>query len=105
MRVGDKIADEDTIFVQKVLSLKGELDELSPVVVTKDYLREYLQKGPQGGERLDAQGERSLLRRASVDQDILLLMEGGASLREGLCGWLAHGSGGGSIKQPRADHR
>jgi uncharacterized protein len=81
MRVGDKIADEDTVFVQKVLGLKGELEELSPVVVTKDYLREFLKQGPVGGEDL-MRKVKEASERASVDQDILLL-EGGASLREG----------------------
>jgi uncharacterized protein len=81
IRVGDKIADEDAVFVQKVLGLKGELEELSPVVVSKEYLREYLQQGPASGEDL-MRKVKEASARASIDQDILLL-EGGASLREG----------------------
>jgi uncharacterized protein len=81
MRVGDKIADEDAIFVKKVLSLKGELEEISPVVVTKEYLREYLQKNPTGEGDLMSKVKEAC-EKASIDQDVLL-MEGGASLREG----------------------
>jgi uncharacterized protein len=81
MRVGDKIADEDAIFVKKVLSLKGELDEISPVVITKEYLREYLKQNPTGEGDL-MRNVKEACEKASKDQDILL-MEGGASLREG----------------------
>jgi uncharacterized protein len=81
MRVGDKIADEDAIFVKKVLSLKGELDEISPVVITKEYLREYLKLNPTGEGDL-MRNVKEACEKASKDQDILL-MEGGASLREG----------------------
>ena len=78
-RVGGKIADEDAAFVREVLGLKENAWELSPVVVTPEFLH----------ERLRNQAEINLMDQvkaaaesAGSGKDILL-MEGGASLREG----------------------
>jgi uncharacterized protein len=82
MRVGGKITDEDAMFVQKVLSLKGKPEEIAPVVITKEYLREHLQSGYAEREAELMQKVKDAYQTASIDQDVLLL-EGGASLREG----------------------
>ena len=78
-RVGNKIADEDAAFVIEALQLQASPSDLSPVVVTADFLRERLRK----------QSETNLLEKvrqaaavAGNGKDILLL-EGGGSLREG----------------------
>jgi BioD-like phosphotransacetylase family protein len=78
-RVGSKIADEDAAFVKDVLQLDEAPWELSPIVVTQEYLR----------ERLSAANPEDLMIRlkaaaqtAGARKDVLLL-EGGGSLREG----------------------
>jgi BioD-like phosphotransacetylase family protein len=78
-RVSGKIADEDATFVKEVLGLAAAPWELSPVVVTPDYLRKHLHEGSESDpmERVKAAFEAS-----SAGQDIMLL-EGGGSLREG----------------------
>ena len=43
-RVGNKIADEDAAFVIEALNLKASPWELSPVVVTPEFLRERLRE-------------------------------------------------------------
>jgi BioD-like phosphotransacetylase family protein len=74
-----RLADEDAAFVKEVLNLPAKPWELSPVVVTTDFLR----------EQLSSQGEINLMEKvktaceqAGQGEDILLL-EGGGSLREG----------------------
>jgi uncharacterized protein len=81
-RMGDKIVDEDAAFVKKTLDLAAEPWELSPVVITPEALREHMRAG------LEAEG-KSLMERVSdahrrqlANNDVVLL-EGGASLREG----------------------
>jgi BioD-like phosphotransacetylase family protein len=76
---GGHIADEDAGFVKEILGLAADPWDLSPVVVTPEYLR----------ERLGSQSEINLIervkeavQRAGAGQDVLLL-EGGGSLREG----------------------
>jgi hypothetical protein len=77
--VSGHIADEDAAFVKEVLGLSAQPWELSPVVVTPELLRKHL----------SSQAEINLMSqvKAAVDasaqaKDILLL-EGGASMREG----------------------
>lgn len=73
------LADEDATFVRSTLSLAGKPTDLTPVIVTASSLRERL----KGVGEVDLQG---MIRRAAQEagkgKDILLL-EGGASLREG----------------------
>jgi hypothetical protein len=78
-RIGSHLVDEDAAFVRQVLNLEAEPWELSPVIVTPEFLR----------ERLQAAEEEDLMARvlaafetASAGKDIILL-EGGGSLREG----------------------
>jgi len=82
MRVGGKTTDEDAVFVQKTLSIIGEPDEIAPVVITREYLREHLQGNYAEREAALMQKVKIAYEKASLNQDILLL-EGGASLREG----------------------
>ncbi|NIS82375.1 MAG: AAA family ATPase [Anaerolineales bacterium] len=74
-----KLADEDAVFVHKVLGLEGDPTEAAPVIVTPSTLR----------KRLKGTSEEDLMQKiqhaaeaAAKGKDILLL-EGLASLREG----------------------
>jgi BioD-like phosphotransacetylase family protein len=78
-RIGNKVADEDAAFVRQILNLSAEPWELSPIVITPEFLR----------DRLITPDPEDLMvkvlqafERVSLDQDILIL-EGGGSLREG----------------------
>jgi BioD-like phosphotransacetylase family protein len=78
-RISGHIADEDAVFVIQTLGLDMPPWELSPVVVTPEFLRDHLR----------SQEEINLLEQvkaaaqvAGAGKDILLL-EGGASMREG----------------------
>ncbi len=78
-RVSGRIADEDAGFVKEVLGLSEQPWELSPVVVTPDLLRERLQSQQ---EINFLEQVREAYESACAGHDLLLL-EGGASLREG----------------------
>jgi BioD-like phosphotransacetylase family protein len=78
-RVSGKIADEDASFVKEILGLDVDPWELSPVVVTPEFLLQHLSDGE--GENL-MQQVKDAIESTGKDKDILLL-EGGASLREG----------------------
>lgn len=78
-RIGNKVADEDATFVKEVLGLKAEPWELSPVVVTPEYFRKHLREGVEDDL---LQIVQAAYENAIAGQDLLLL-EGGASLREG----------------------
>jgi hypothetical protein len=75
------LADEDAAFVQKVLGLETALPDLAPIIVTSSFLRERLK-----GEGAAAKDLLDKVKRAAANaaqgKDVLLL-EGGASLREG----------------------
>ncbi len=73
------LADEDAAFVQKVLGLETPLPDLAPVIVTSSFLRERL-KGTGANDLLEKVKRAAAL--AAEGKDVLLL-EGGASLREG----------------------
>ncbi len=78
-RVGSKIADEDAAFVIEALGLDSQPWELSPVVLTPEFLRAHL----QGQVEMDLMEKvRKAYELISRDGDFLLL-EGGGSLREG----------------------
>lgn len=74
-----ELADEDTNFVRRVLELGAEQAPESPVIVTHEVLRERLAKG--GSEQLI--GNLLEIARTVAGQVDLLMLEGGASLREG----------------------
>ena len=78
-RVGDRIADEDAAFVKEILGLDAQPWELCPVVVTPEFLRDRL-SGAQESRLIDQ--VQSAYESTAAGLDILLL-EGGASLREG----------------------
>lgn len=74
-----KLADEDAVFIHSILGLEGDPIEAAPVIVTASTLR----------KRLKGIFEEDLIHKiqqsaedAAQGKDILLL-EGGASLREG----------------------
>ncbi len=81
-RWGNRIVDEDATFAKKVLRLANEPWELSPVVVTPETLRSQLASGIAAEDTalIDRVREAFLTVGKEVD---LLLLEGGASLREG----------------------
>jgi uncharacterized protein len=79
-RLGDRVVDEDAAFVIQTLGLDAEAHELSPVVITPDSLRSRL---TALGEQDDLMNEvRSAYQRVLEKNDVVIL-EGGASLREG----------------------
>ncbi len=73
------IADEDAAFVREVLELEVPSWELSPVVITPEYLSKHL-LAKKAVDLMDK--VQQAYDKASKNQDILLL-EGGGSLREG----------------------
>ncbi len=74
-----ELADEDAIFVQKTLGLAPDLGALCPVIVTPSSLRERLK-----GVVLDDPLEKiEQAAEAACKGKDALLVEGGASLREG----------------------
>lgn len=82
--VAGEVADEDAEFVKRVLGLRAEVWELSPVVVTPSFLRAHLQRPERRAEY--EQGLMEKVKEAcevlSAGTDIMIL-EGGGSLREG----------------------
>jgi len=73
------ISDEDAAFVKEVLDLTAESWELSPVVVTPNFLRQHLNSETD----IDLMEKvKQACNQASAGKDIFLL-EGGGSLREG----------------------
>jgi BioD-like phosphotransacetylase family protein len=78
-RVGGKLTDEDAAFVKEILNLSAEPWELSPVVVTPEFLKERL-RGKDDSDLMEK--VKAASEKASVGRDVLLL-EGGGSLREG----------------------
>jgi BioD-like phosphotransacetylase family protein len=79
-RTAGKVADEDAAFVKVVLGLAAEPWELSPVVVTPDFLHEYL----SSQEETDLiEVVREACEKIACAERDLLLLEGGGSLREG----------------------
>jgi BioD-like phosphotransacetylase family protein len=77
--VAGKIADEDASFVKEILELEVEPWELSPVVITPEFLYQHL---GEGGETDLMSRVKAAVESTGQDKDVLLL-EGGASLREG----------------------
>jgi uncharacterized protein len=75
-----KVADEDAAFVKEVLGLGDDAWDLSPVVVTPDFLREHL-RTEEAVNLMDVV-QAACDKIACTKRDVLLL-EGGGSLREG----------------------
>jgi BioD-like phosphotransacetylase family protein len=78
-RVSGKIADEDATFVKEILGLDVDPWQLSPVVVTPEFLIQHLSSGKESNLMEQV---KSAVKSTGSGKDILLL-EGGASLREG----------------------
>jgi BioD-like phosphotransacetylase family protein len=77
--VAGRMVDEDADFIKEALGLFIRPADLSPVVVTADFLHEYL-RAPDQSDLINK--VKAAYQTASTGVDILLL-EGGASLREG----------------------
>ncbi|MFP3854289.1 MAG: phosphotransacetylase family protein [Anaerolineales bacterium] len=75
-----ELADEDANFVNETLELGMETTSLAPVIVTPERLREKLQEKDTEGALLDKISESA--QELGEGRDALLV-EGGASLREG----------------------
>jgi len=73
------VEDVDASFVKEILGLDAKPWELSPIVLTPGFLRERLQ-APPGNDLLEK--VKVACESAAVGRDVLLL-EGGATLREG----------------------
>ncbi|MBC8507853.1 MAG: phosphotransacetylase family protein [Anaerolineales bacterium] len=78
-RIGGEFVDEDAAFVKQALGLAVIPADLSPVVVTPEFLKKHL-TGDNVGDLMPK--VRAAAEAAGAGQDILLL-EGGGSLREG----------------------
>ncbi len=78
-RVGNRLADEDAAFVRQVFNLSAEPWELSPVVITPEFLHARL-VNPKPEDLMVK--VLQAFEKASQDKDVLIL-EGGGSLREG----------------------
>lgn len=78
-RIGNRISDEDAAFVKDILKLSSEPWELSPIVITPEFLRERL-TNPDDEDLMVKVVEA--FQAAGKDKDVLIL-EGGGSLREG----------------------
>jgi len=77
--VAGKIADEDASFVKEILELDVNPWELSPVVITPEFLIKHL---ADDSEENLMDRVKNAVQTTGQNKDILLL-EGGASLREG----------------------
>ncbi len=78
-RVEGKLVDEDAAFVRKILGLNTPVTELSPVIIDDAQL-EKLVEGKQGRDFVKE--IKDAYQKVSKDKDVLLV-EGGASMREG----------------------
>jgi BioD-like phosphotransacetylase family protein len=79
-RIEDRVADEDAAFVKEMLGLTAEPWELSPVVVTPNFLLEYL----RSGEEINLiETVRLACEKTNCAERDVTLLEGGGSLREG----------------------
>lgn len=78
-RIGVHTTDEDAAFVKEVLGLAAEPWELSPVVLTPEFLRARL----VASEPTDLMQVVKQAAQKSGEGTDLLLLEGGGSLREG----------------------
>lgn len=78
-RIGDRLADEDAAFVKEILGLENQPWDLSPIIVTTDFLRERLHMVDQT-DLLNLVLNKS--RTISAGKDVMIY-EGGGSLREG----------------------
>lgn len=77
--IAGKMVDEDADFIKEALGLFVRPADLSPVVVTTEFFHQYL----LDPDKSDLMGTvKAAFKAASVGVDVLLL-EGGASLREG----------------------
>jgi BioD-like phosphotransacetylase family protein len=74
-----RLADEDAAFVQRALELDAEVTDLAPVIVTASALRERL----EGIAKEDLVARIQKAARAAGEGKQVLIVEGGASLREG----------------------
>jgi len=76
---GGKIVDQDATFVKDVLALDTPLSELSPVVVTQEFLKTHI----SGKNAVDLIPTVQAAAKAAGQNKDILVLEGGGSLREG----------------------
>lgn len=78
---GARLVDEDAEFVRRVLDLKDDVRDLVGVTITPGTLAQML---TDGGPSDTLQRVKERFKQLSADKEIMLV-EGGASLREGYC--------------------
>ncbi len=79
---GRRVVDEDAAFVRRMLEMGTDAHDLVGVTVTPDTLAQMLANGDGNAGLM--QQVKDGFKRASAGKDVMLL-EGGASLREGYC--------------------
>ena len=76
-RIGNRIADEDAAFVIEALNLNAEPWDLSPVVVTSEFLENHLKQATAGSLMDQVMAAKA---RIPAEKDILLLEHGSSSI-------------------------
>jgi len=76
---GGRVLDEDADFVRRTLGLETPPWELSPVLITEELLEQVM----AGTMERDLAGEIEAALKAAQENNDIVLMEGGASMREG----------------------
>lgn len=77
--IGDKVADEDAAFAIEALGLSTQPWEISPVVLTRDFLCSHI----KGQQQYDLIQRIQKANKKAKDGVEIMLYEGGGSLREG----------------------
>lgn len=77
--ISGNIADEDAVFVKEILGLDAQPWDLSPIVVTPEFLHERL----LDKEKINLMSKVKAAAEVTGAGKDLLILEGGASMREG----------------------
>lgn len=78
-KAGGRVLDEDADFVRRTLGLETPPWELSPVVITSELLHEVI----EGTLQRDLMAEIEQAVNDATEQNDIVILEGGASMREG----------------------
>lgn len=76
--VGDRIVDEDTYFVKHMFGLTDAYEDMSPVLLNEQQVLSVL-----SGDKPDFAGRVEAAFKTIAENKDIVVLEGGASLREG----------------------